>query len=66
MGPDRRIFDPVRICSGMACGLQGARSLIEFEKWNDLMSEYQQKVPEADEGDWWYPMSLAFDSAWQA
>ena len=33
-------------------------------EWNDLMSTYQQKVEEADEGDWWHPMSLAFDSEW--
>ncbi len=36
------------------------------EEWNDLMSTYQQKVPQASEDDWWYPMSLAFDSEWQA
>ena len=36
------------------------------EEWNDLMSTYQQKVPEAAEDDWWYPMSLAFDSEWEA
>jgi len=28
------------------------------------MSMYQQKVPQAAEDDWWYPMSLAFDSEW--
>jgi hypothetical protein len=28
------------------------------------MMEYQQKVPYAAEDDWWYPMSLAFDSVW--
>jgi len=34
------------------------------EEWNDLMSTFQQKVPEAEADDWWAPMSLAFDSEW--
>lgn len=34
------------------------------EKWNDLMSTYQQKVPEAGPNDWWTPAILAFDSEW--
>ena len=35
------------------------------EEWNDLMSTYQQKVPQAAEDDWWSPMNLAFDSEWE-
>lgn len=34
------------------------------EEWNNLMMTFQQKVPEAEEDDWWAPMSLAFDSEW--
>ena len=34
------------------------------EEWNYLMSTFQQKVSEATESDWWFPMSQAFDSQW--
>lgn len=34
------------------------------KEWNDIMSSYMQKVPEANEGELWAEMSLAFDSEW--
>tara|TARA_B100000745_G_C19940693_1_gene317163 strand:- start:25 stop:369 length:345 start_codon:yes stop_codon:yes gene_type:complete len=34
------------------------------DEWNDLMSNFQAKVPEAEIGDWWAPMKLVFDSEW--
>ena len=33
-------------------------------EWNDLMSTYQQKVPEAGPDDWWAAGKLVFDSDW--
>ena len=51
-------FDPVRDFQGYTELSPRAR------EWNDLMSEYQQRVPEAGPDDWWTPMSLAFDSEW--
>ena len=50
-------FDPRR-------DFQGYAESKRAEEWNDLMSTFQQKVPEATETDWWCPMSLAFDSQW--
>lgn len=34
------------------------------KEWNDLMSTFQQKVPEAGPDDWWTPGKLVFDSNW--
>jgi len=34
------------------------------KEWNDLMSTFQQKVPEASPADWWAPMELVFDLRW--
>ncbi|MCX8277061.1 MAG: L-rhamnose mutarotase [Dehalococcoidia bacterium] len=34
------------------------------KEWNDIMSSYMQKVPQADDGDLWHVTSLAFDSEW--
>ena len=31
-------------------------------EWNDLMSNFQAKIPEAEISDWWTPMKLVFDS----
>jgi len=50
-------FDPRR-------DFQGYTESKRAEEWNDQMSTFQQKVPEATETDWWCPMSLAFDSQW--
>jgi L-rhamnose mutarotase len=33
-------------------------------EWNDLMSAFQQKVPEASESDWWAPAELVYDLDW--
>ncbi|NQW20001.1 MAG: L-rhamnose mutarotase [Chloroflexi bacterium] len=37
------------------------------KEWNDLMTSYMQKVPEApksNDGNLWHQISLAFDSDW--
>ena len=34
------------------------------DEWNDLMSKFQEKIPEAELSDWWAPMKLVFDSEW--
>jgi L-rhamnose mutarotase len=33
------------------------------KEWNDLMINFQQQIP-SPTGEWWSPMSLAFDSEW--
>ena len=33
-------------------------------EWNDLMSTFQAKVPEAGADDWWAPMELVYDLDW--
>ena len=33
------------------------------KEWNDLMMNFQQKIPNPT-GEWWSPMSIAFDSEW--
>ncbi len=34
------------------------------EEWNDLMSTFQTRVPEAGANDWWTPMEKVFDLDW--
>ena len=34
------------------------------EEWNDLMSTFQAKVPEAEKNQWWAPMEKVFDLNW--
>jgi L-rhamnose mutarotase len=34
------------------------------KEWNDIMSSYMQKVPQANENELWHVMPLAFDSEW--
>jgi L-rhamnose mutarotase len=34
------------------------------EEWNDLMSTFQAKVPEAGPTDWWASMEKVFDLDW--
>ena len=29
--------------------------------WDELMRDFQQRVREAGEGDWWTPMEMVFD-----
>lgn len=31
-------------------------------EWNELMTTYQEKVPAADDDEWWAAMELVFDS----
>jgi L-rhamnose mutarotase len=51
-------FDPKR-------NFQGYTELAPRAKeWNDLMSTFQQKVPEAGPDDWWTPGKLVFDTEW--
>ena len=35
-------------------------------RWNDVMRELQERAPEAQDGVWWAPMELVFDTAWSA
>ena len=30
-------------------------------EWDDLMRTFQEKVPEAKDGEWWATMELVFD-----
>jgi len=45
-------------------GFQGFSGTPRNKEWNDLMSSYMQKVPEANEGELWVTMSVALDSEW--
>ena len=45
-------------------GFQSFAGSPRNKEWNDLMSSYMQKVPEANEGELWATMSVAYDSKW--
>ena len=48
-------FDPER-------DYQGYAEDPKCRKWDELMREYQRRIPSADEGgEWWTPMTLVFD-----
>ncbi|MDP7627233.1 MAG: L-rhamnose mutarotase [SAR202 cluster bacterium] len=32
--------------------------------WDDLMRNFQQKIPSAKTGDWWVPMEEVFNLEW--
>jgi len=34
------------------------------EEWNELMSTFQRKSPQASPEMWWMPIKLVFDSEW--
>jgi L-rhamnose mutarotase len=34
------------------------------KQWDEMMSEYQKPVLEAQEGEWWAQMTLVYDSNW--
>ena len=34
------------------------------QEWDKLMSEFQEPVPAASEGEWWAPMEEVFDLYW--
>ena len=34
------------------------------EEWQQIMSSFMQKVPEAEDGELWHVATLAFDSEW--
>ncbi|MFP6679030.1 MAG: L-rhamnose mutarotase [Dehalococcoidia bacterium] len=40
------------------------RTSARAEEWNDLMSTFQAKVPEAEKNQWWAPMEKVFDLNW--
>ena len=33
-------------------------------EWDELMRQYQQRIPNATEGEWWTPMPCVFDTEW--
>jgi len=33
-------------------------------EWDELMRQYQQRIPKASEGEWWTPMPCVFDTRW--
>lgn len=33
-------------------------------EWDQLMRQYQQRIPSATEGEWWTPMPCVFDTEW--
>lgn len=45
-------------------GFQSFAGSPRNKEWNDLMSSYMQKVPEAKEGELWATLSVAYDSKW--
>jgi L-rhamnose mutarotase len=34
------------------------------QEWDELMRQYQQRIPNATEGEWWTPMPCVFDTEW--
>ena len=50
-------FDPKRDFQSYTASKRAA-------EWNDLMSTFQQKVPEAEADDWWTPGKRVFDTEW--
>ena len=34
------------------------------QRWNALMADLQERVPEANPDEWWAPMELVFDMDW--
>jgi len=48
-------FDPTR---DFARYIEGKP---EVEKWDGMMAEFQEKVPEAKEGEWWALMEKVYD-----
>jgi L-rhamnose mutarotase len=50
-------------------GFDPARSFVEYTKnpvaqrWDTLMKNYQEKVPEAGPEQWWMPLAPVFDFA---
>ena len=47
-------FDPARDFQRYAASERA-------QAWEKLMRGFQQRVPEAGEGDWWTPMEMVFD-----
>lgn len=35
-----------------------------YEEWDELNRTYQERVPEAGEGEWWAAMDEVFDLSW--
>lgn len=50
-------FDPER-------DFQGYTEAARCEEWDELMRQYQRRVPAASEGEWWTPMVRVFDTEW--
>ena len=34
------------------------------QEWDELMRQYQARIPNATEGEWWTPMPCVFDTEW--
>lgn len=43
---------------------QGYEGTARNKEWDDIMSSYMQKVPEASDDELWHLATLAFDSDW--
>ena len=53
-------FDPER-------DYQGYTADPRCRRWDEIMREYQRRIPSAEEGgEWWTPMKLVFDLESQA
>ena len=50
-------FDPER-------DFQGYTESARCQEWDELMRQYQQRIPNASEGEWWTPMPCVFDTEW--
>jgi len=50
-------FDPER-------DFQSYTESARCQEWDELMRQYQERVPNAIEGEWWTPMPCVFDTEW--
>jgi L-rhamnose mutarotase len=50
-------FDPVRDFARLADDP-------EYQRWDELMRTFQERVPEASAGEWWHVMEEVFDLDW--
>ena len=50
-------FDPER-------DFQSYTELPRCTDWDQLMRQYQLRIPKASDGEWWTPMERVFDTAW--
>ena len=50
-------FDPER-------DFQSYTESARCQEWDELMRQYQERIPNASEGEWWTPMPCVFDTEW--